>query len=134
MVNTSGGKHRLHVFTLSTFAAFMMQYFDHPDAPRGEWGARSMLDGASGELLGRRGVRLIEKKDIRLGDYQGRYLKVLDRGTTIRLKFFVAGRRLYMLAVGVDERRAPATAVELYELTAARFLDSFRLSPGPAPE
>ncbi|MCA1592122.1 MAG: energy transducer TonB [Acidobacteria bacterium] len=133
--DTAIGKLDVHTFTLTTSMQYGVMFVDYPRTMEDSGAAKQFLDGArDGGVKGVNGT-LLEEKETSLDGHPGRIIKVrVGDGYVMRVKFYVVKNRLYQLGVTMWDKDAPEAAARFHDETAARFLDSFKLTSGPVGE
>ncbi|HEX7316805.1 MAG TPA: energy transducer TonB [Pyrinomonadaceae bacterium] len=128
MPTPDGAGIPLYVHTLRTSAEYGVIYADYPFAVTGaEMKGRLLDEGARGAVASV-GARLLDMKEITLGEHPGRELKELMRdGRVMHARMYVVGSRLYQVAVTLPKLGEADAATAFAEEVAARFLGSFRL-------
>lgn len=137
-VDAGALKGETHIFELQSAALYLVLYTDVAAPVEGPAVLKVILDTSRDTILERYGARLLEEKEIALGEVPGRYVKMEARaGVVIRMKTYLARNRVYSLLLFRREARAPAAVARLHDEAAARFLDSFKILPdgaGAPPE
>jgi TonB family protein len=127
------GKLEVHIFTLRTFAEYLVMYVEYPPNIEEEGNVRAFLDRIrDGSLEGVNGT-LLEEKDISFEGHPGRFMRaqIVD-DHVIRVRIFVVKNRLYQVGVIMRDKDAPQGILKFNEETATKFLDSFKLVSGVA--
>lgn len=134
-------KGNTHIFELQLSALYLVLYTDVPaTAVEGPALLKAVLDTSRDIIFKQYGTRILEEKEITLGEFPGRYVKMEARAeVVIRMKTYVARNRVYSLILFKKEARAPSGLVRAsdFDEAAAKFLDSFKLLPdatGAPPE
>ena len=119
----------LYIYSLTSSAEYSVMYADYPIPTDNPTVAKNILDfGAEGAVASLQSERL-EKKEITLDGNPGRYLKEkLKSGEILRVKMILVGQRLYQVAITTpNETGVAEESIRLYQKTADKFLDSFKL-------
>lgn len=119
----------LYIYSLTSSAEYSVMYADYPIPTDNPTVAKNILDfGAEGAVASLQS-ELLEKKEITLDGNPGRYLKEkLKSGEILRVKMILVGQRLYQVAITTpSETGAAEESIKLYQKTADKFLDSFKL-------
>ena len=128
-LETGLGVLRTQVFKVETaVAVYILMYTDFPEELVTDDDPRGSLDAAVKKLKEDNKGKLLFEADIALDNFPGRRLKIEEADTFFWARVYAVGRRFYQ--VFVVTRKAPAASpklAELYETTALRFLDSFKL-------
>lgn len=125
------GEFDLKLFQLTTAFEYSVMYADYPDWANDSDPARAKkilddgLEGAVAEVHS----KLLEVHEVFIDKHPGRqFVERMADGSVLRAKTFLAGHRLYQIAITTPaEEGVKPDVVKLYETTAAKFLDSFRL-------
>jgi len=129
-----GAATTLFIHTLNTSADYGVIYADYTFPVRGAEMQRQLLDDGARGAVASVGSKLIEAKEVSLGEHPGRALKELMRdGRVMHVRMYLVGSRLYQVAVTLPLLEAGTPAAAFGEEVAAKFLDSFRLLEESAP-
>lgn len=132
---TRFGVLKAHFFVLKTDTfLYYISYLDLPESPQTAAENKAALDEIRDQR--RANARLISENDITLDGIVGREV-LLDRNGQIQKgRFFYAGQRLYYVIVNAPTNVVfrdgkpspnPKDRTDLFEQTAAKFFDSFKL-------
>ncbi|HVG35587.1 MAG TPA: energy transducer TonB, partial [Pyrinomonadaceae bacterium] len=112
-------------------------YADFPFQSEEAGVVRKLLDGGRDNMLAKdQGIKLISEKEMTLDGATGREMFVQQKDFIIRSRSFFVKGRLYQLAFGTLKNLVfktgqpspnPQDRTELYEATANKFFDSFKL-------
>ena len=126
-VDSSIGKLTLYVFSASNAKGyFMASYGDYPVEPKDAAQGEAVLDGVQvGVLKGIEAEALPGAKKITLGGFSGREFSAKKEMQGMKVVFnwriYLAGRRLYQLAVVTQDTTAPSPEI-------GKFLTSFDIT------
>ena len=125
-------------------ADFPSSFLVHRPSPASKWGtshypswandedpalAKKILDDGLAGAVAEVKSKLLEVEEISLQKHPGRqYTERMPNGNILRGKTFLAGNRLYQIAITTpkEEGKIPE-AIQFYQVTANKFLGSFRL-------
>ena len=130
-IGAPGVNFNLHLNRLHTFAEYSVMYADYPESINDNNVdlANSVLDNGLEGAVAEVNSKLLEVNKISLEGHPGRsYKERMADGGIMRGKTFLVGHRLFQIAITTPkEEGASADTVRLYETTAEKFLESFRL-------
>lgn len=128
------GEIRRHTFTLGTdIGAFLISYSDLPVSVTEPGEVNKFLDHAhEGEVAPVQG-RLLSMAEIALDGYPGRESIVETPNSTFRVKYYLAGQRIYQIAVSTPNGPAKNAAemARSMESIVSKFFDSFKITSEP---
>jgi len=125
------GDFTLKLFQLHTAFEYSVMYADYPSWANDEDPAlaKKILDDGLAGAVAEVKSKLLEVEEISLQKHPGRqYTERMPNGNILRGKTFLAGNRLYQIAITTpkEEGKIPE-AIQFYQVTANKFLGSFRL-------
>ncbi|HEX8118560.1 MAG TPA: TonB family protein, partial [Pyrinomonadaceae bacterium] len=119
----------LYVQTLSTTAEYGVIHADYPFPVNSPEVQKRLLDDGARGAAESVGARLLDLKEVTLGEHPGRALKEEMRdGRVMHVRMYLVGSRLYQVAITLPKLDADAAAFG--EEVASKFLNSFRLLGG----
>lgn len=120
-----------YFFEAQTFAVYQVISAIFKEPLAGDTGrVKQLLDnGRDGGVRNVNG-QVLEETEIKLEGHAGRALKVrAGNGQMIRSRMYIAGNRFYLVSFMTPDGDVPESHVKFYEEVAAKFLDSFKLTP-----
>lgn len=123
------GQIGLYKYSLTTRANYIVTYADYPAKIEGAAEANRVLDDGVKDIVAAFNSQLLSSTETSLGEYPGRQLKhrMID-GAIMHMRIFLVGRRLYKISVTLPRlENETQEEVALYETSATRFLNSFKL-------
>lgn len=104
--------------------AYSVNLADYPPEMIAAGDTQQMLDGARDGAVSNVNGELLEEKELTLGGYPGRELKVRveEEGIVVRARIYLVNERLYVIQAMSKERLASSEDID-------KFLDSFELKP-----
>lgn len=135
MPTPDGGSIPLNIYMLLTSAEYGVIYADYPFEVKGAEMQRRLLDDGARGAVASVGSKLLDIKEVSLGEHPGRALKELMRdGRIMHVRLYLVGSRLYQVAITLPKLGESDPATPFAEEVAAKFLDSFRLLKEDAQE
>lgn len=129
-IDTAIGKINMHSFSLLASSHYTIMFVDYPLLIEEPNKVNMHLDSGRDQVVKNVKGQIIEEQKINLDGHPGRYLKIqTGSGFLIRSKIIAVKNRVYTLALLTKEQNAPAVVIRFNEGAAAKFLDSFTLTP-----
>lgn len=125
-----------YFFELKGDSNYSVSYLDFPLAGRAREDADNILNVMAENAVASSGAQLVSQSGYSLLAYVGRTIKAktVDSGI-LRFRLLLVGQRLYQIAVTTPGEQGTADgARKVYEKTANKFLDSFKLISGAVDE
>ena len=140
-IDTRAGQVPNYAYALATDAAvFVIMYSDMPAYSSEPARQREMLDAGRDRMLaGDKTLHIVSEADISLAGNLGREMVTQDESSISKARCFIVNGRIYVTMFVMETDRAlksrsatptPENRTDLFEATAAKFLDSFKLTEG----
>lgn len=128
--DVEGQRYLIHVYALETHLQYLMSYADQMRREEAQL-TKDEIDAMARTAAEKFGVKLQKLTEISVGGHAGRsYVGASPEGWVCRGKVCVVGKRFYHVAVITPgPEGSSAELIRFCEMTATKFLDSFKLTP-----